>query len=215
MMDRRTLLTGIAGAGVLLGAGFLDAAPAPAQAAELPIRSCEEWGARPPAQAPTIIDSKPARILIHHTATENVTDYSLAHACEHAQWIQNLHMDSNGWIDTGQHFTNSRGGFLMEGRHQSLAALRAGNRMVEGTHCPGQNTSAIGIENEGTYTSVEPPPGQWDSLVSFCAYTCAQYGISPNDIYGHRDFLSTTVCPGDRLYALLPSLRQEVAHVIG
>jgi hypothetical protein len=209
MTRRRTLLTGAAGAGILLGLGA-----SPADAAVLPIRSCADWGARPPSSAPTVLDSKPVRILIHHTATDNVTDYSQAHAYEHARWIQNLHMDTNGWIDSGQHFTNSRGGFLMEGRHQSLSALRAGTRMVQGAHCPGQNSIAIGIENEGNYMTVEPRQEQWDSLVSFCVYVCDQYGIAPTSIDGHRDY-KDTLCPGDKLYAQLPRLRQEVARVLG
>jgi hypothetical protein len=47
-----------------------------------------------------------------------------------------------------------------------------------------------------------------------CAYLCAQYGIKPTAIYGHRDF-KDTACPGDRLYAALPRLRTEVARLLG
>ncbi|NUS62698.1 MAG: N-acetylmuramoyl-L-alanine amidase [Saccharothrix sp.] len=210
MMRRRSLLTGLAGAGVLVGLGASPALGSPI----LPIRSCADWGARPPSQPTSVVNERPVRILIHHTASANVTDYSQAAAYANARWIQNLHMDTNGWIDSGQHFTNSRGGFLMEGRHGSLAALRAGDRVVVGAHCPGQNTAAIGIENEGLYMDVEPPKLQWDSLVSFCVYTCEQYGIPPTAIEGHRDYRDT-LCPGDKLYALLPRLRQEVAQVLG
>jgi hypothetical protein len=209
MVRRRTFLGGVAASGVLLGLGATQA-----RAAVLPIRSCADWGARPPSSPPIVVNSKPVRILIHHTATENVTDYSEAAAYEHAHWIQDRHMDVNGWLDSGQHFTNSRGGFLMEGRHGSLDALRAGNRVVEGAHCPGQNRTAIGIENQGIYMTVEPRVEQWDSLVSFCVYVCEQYGISPQAIDGHRDY-TDTLCPGDKLYALLPRLRQEVARVLG
>lgn len=210
MMRRRSLLTGLAGAGVLVGLGASPALGTPI----LPIRSCADWGARPPSQPTSVVSERPVRILIHHTASANVTDYSQAAAYANARWIQDLHMDTNGWIDSGQHFTNSRGGFLMEGRHGSLAALRAGDRVVVGAHCPGQNTAAIGIENEGLYMDVEPPKLQWDSLVSFCVYTCEQYGIPPTAIQGHRDYRDT-LCPGDKLYALLPRLRQEVAQVLG
>ncbi|MBY8848606.1 peptidoglycan recognition family protein [Saccharothrix longispora] len=211
MTRRRTFLTGLAGAGALAGLGALPAAAAASPV--LPIRSCADWGARPPSAPTTTVHVRPVRILIHHTASANSTDFSQAHAYEHAHWIQDLHMDTNGWLDSGQHFTNSRGGFLMEGRRGSLAALRAGDRVVEGAHCPGQNTAAIGIENEGTYLTVEPPRTQWDSLVSFCVYTCEQYGIAPDQIHGHRDYRDT-LCPGDRLYALLPRLRSEVAAVL-
>ncbi|HEX6347564.1 peptidoglycan recognition family protein [Umezawaea sp.] len=210
MVRRRTLLAGVAASGLLVGLGS-----ASARAALLPVRSCADWGARPPSSPVTLVQRRPVRILVHHTATENVTDYSVEHAFEHARWIQDHHMDDNGWLDSGQHFTNSRGGFLMEGRHGSLDALHAGDRVVEGAHCPGQNTTAIGIENEGLYTAEEPRREQWDSLVSFCVYTCEQYGIAPTAIDGHRDHYTDTQCPGDKLYAMLPRLRQEVARVLG
>lgn len=117
-------------------------------------------------------------------------------------------MDRNGWVDSGQHFTNSRGGVLMEGRHGSYDALRAGDQIVVGAHCPGQNDVAIGIENEGLYVAMEPPQQQWDSLVAFCALVCDRYNIPASEIFGHRDF-TVTQCPGDALYALLPRLRSE------
>ena len=108
----------------------------------------------------------------------------------------------------------SRGGFAMEGRHRSLEIVRAGRQQVEGAHCTGQNVVAVGIENEGTYTSVDPPPAQWNRLRDLCAWICSRYGIHPTELYGHRDF-KNTACPGDRLYGLLPKLRTEVAAVLG
>jgi hypothetical protein len=158
----------------------------------------------------TLISTNPDKILVHHTATANSTDYSQAHAYALARSIQNSHMDTNGWSDTGQHFTISRGGYAMEGRHNSLAKLTAGSGMVVGAHCPGQNDKAIGIENEGLYTSVAPPAALYDKLVDMCAYICQQYGIAATQIYGHRDFLATQ-CPGDVLYGMLPQLRTDVA----
>jgi len=122
-------------------------------------------------------------------------------------------MDVNGWADTGQHFTISRGGYIMEGRHNSLSRLNAGSGMVVGAHCPGQNDQAIGIENEGTYTSVAPTTALYNKLVALCAYICDQYDISPTRIYGHRDFVSTA-CPGNVLYSMLPQLRADVANAL-
>jgi len=54
----------------------------------------------------------------------------------------------------------------------------------------------------------------WERLRSLCAYACAQYKISPNELRGHREFRDTA-CPGDRLYAMLPQLRREVAGALG
>ena len=87
------------------------------------IASTSAWNARPPAGPIDVRNTTPNKIIVHHTATENSTDTSQAHAFWLCRYIQDLHMDTNGWIDTGQNFTNSRGGHLMEGRHQSLQAL--------------------------------------------------------------------------------------------
>jgi N-acetyl-anhydromuramyl-L-alanine amidase AmpD len=151
---------------------------------------------------------------VHHTATPNSTDLSQAHAFALARSIQNNHMDVRGFIDTGQHFTISRGGFITEGRHRSLERLRAGSGHVVGAHCTGQNSQAIGIENEGLYTSVAPPAALYNQLVALCADICVQYGVPATQIYGHRDFASTE-CPGDVLYARLPKLRIDVAARVG
>ncbi|MFP5069219.1 N-acetylmuramoyl-L-alanine amidase [Pseudonocardia nantongensis] len=173
-----------------------------------------EWGARPPSSPPKIWDRRPIRILVHHTAGANGGDFSVPAAHRMARGIQSYHMDRQGWLDSGQHFTISRGGHVMEGRLWSLRELNEGRRVVEGAHSPGQNVIAIGIENEGTYIDAEPTPMLWDSLRASCAYICAQYGIRPTELYGHRDYRNT-ICPGDRLYGMLPRLRDEVAGLLG
>jgi hypothetical protein len=179
-----------------------------------PIIDCAGWGARRNRNVISVWNRRPVRIIVHHTATSNVKDLSRGAAESIARAIQNFHMDRRGWIDTGQHFTISRGGFVLEGRHRSLEVLRGGRQHVEGAHCTGQNVEAVGIENEGTYTTVTPPDQLWERLRDLCAYICHQYGIPPTEITGHRDF-KDTVCPGDALYEMLPRLRVEVAEVLG
>jgi hypothetical protein len=177
------------------------------------IASCGAWGARPPAAPVTVDAHRPNKIIIHHTAMANSTDSTQAHAFQNARDIQNLHMDQNGWIDSGQHFTNSRGGWLTEGRSGSLYALLHGQTMVQGAHCVGQNDQAIGIENEGTYLTEQPPAALWNSLIDLCAFTCRQYAIPAGEIYGHLDF-NATQCPG-LLHDRLPELRSAVAGRLG
>ncbi|MFH8577653.1 N-acetylmuramoyl-L-alanine amidase [Streptomyces zaomyceticus] len=210
---RRTLLTGV----LALGAATalpLGAAGAARAAAVPPIADCGTWGARPASSPVRILPTPPVKIIVHHTATPNVTDLSRDQAFRLARSMQNWAMDERHWIDTGQHFTVSRGAHVVEGRHSSLAELQGGARTVESAHCTGQNTVAIGIENEGDYTSVDPRTEQYATLVELCAHICRQYGLRAYQIYGHRDF-NATECPGDRLYALLPRLRRDVAARIG
>ncbi|WP_329275932.1 peptidoglycan recognition protein family protein [Streptomyces sp. NBC_00691] len=211
-LRRRAFLTGTLAAGAAAALPLAAATPAPA--AEPGIADCATWGARQPSSPLTLVPAPPHKIIVHHTATPNVTDLSRDQAFRLARSMQNWAMDDRRWIDTGQHFTVSRGGFLVEGRHGSLAALRGGAQTVESAHCTGQNTLAIGIENEGTYSAVDPRGEQYAALVELCAQICGQYRLRPYQIYGHRDF-NATECPGDRLYALLPQLRRDVAARTG
>lgn len=225
-LNRRMFLKASLGVGtsVVIGGTELRFPPSSAAAAPSPvdlqavttpqIAGCATWAARQPTEPIAVLTSRPSKVIVHHTATANSTDYSQAHAFSLARAIQNYHMDSNGWIDTGQHFTISRGGYIMEGRHRSLEVLQGGANHVRGAHCLNQNEVSVGIENEGTYTTATPPQVLYDKLVAMCAYICQQYGIPSSEIYGHRDF-NATECPGDKLYALLPQIRSDVAALIG
>lgn len=173
------------------------------------ISSTADWEARDPNGSIEVLDTAPNKIIVHHTATENSEDTSQEHAYALSRQIQDFHMDSNGWIDTGQNFTNSRGGHLTEGRHQSLDALQGGSRHVLGAHSGEQNSVALGIENEGSYTETDVPEALWNALVELCAYMVSQYGIDPGEIYGHRDFMATE-CPGEVLCGRLGELREAV-----
>jgi N-acetylmuramoyl-L-alanine amidase len=209
-IGRRELITGVA---ALLGAAEL-ARPASARAATAPrVYTRSEWGARPPTTAATVIGA-PDHLVVHHTAFPNTSDFSLEHAFQDSRDIQNLHMDHNGWSDTGQQLTISRGGFVMEGRNRSLEAIGKGANVL-GAQVANENSHTLGIENEGTYITALPTDALWRSLVKTLAWLCDQYGLDPHaSIVGHRDY-NNTQCPGDALYAKLPQLRDEVASALG
>ncbi|BCJ68860.1 N-acetylmuramoyl-L-alanine amidase [Polymorphospora rubra] len=212
-LSRRAMMRGAVLVGVGAATGglhTLTSSPAHAAVARPTMHGTASWGARAPRTPVSLISGRPNKVIIHHTATANQTDYSLARAQSLARAVQNFHMDSNGWIDSGQQFTVSRGGHIMEGRHRSIETLNGGTSFVFGTHAGAQNNQSIGIENEGTYMTVGPTTALYNSLVNLVAYTCQQYAIPASQIYGHRDFMATA-CPGDVLYARLPQLRADVA----
>lgn len=217
-VGRRALITGGLGLAAVTALGrarpVVAADPVLAAAQAGVITPCAGWGARPNRDVIPIWNQRPVKILIHHTADPNRADVSQAAAFALARSIQNFHMDARGWPDTGQHFTVTRGGFAMEGRHRTLEIVGRGRQQVEGAHCTGQNVVAIGIENEGTYSDVDPPRALWNRLRDLCAWICQRYAIPPTELYGHRDF-KNTACPGNHMYALLPRLRREVAGVLG
>lgn len=214
--SRRNLLrmtVAVGGAVALGGVGSIVTASR-AQAAQPQLYTREDWGARPPRNPIEVLPTPPDTIVVHHTASENTPDTSLEQAFALSRWIQDLHMDDNGWSDSGQQLTISRGGYLMEGRDRSLEAIESGQHVV-GAHVGGENSHTIGIENEGIYVSVDVPDALWQTLVETCRWLCDAYGLDPaTAIAGHRDF-NATQCPGDVLYGRLPELREQVAGLLG
>lgn len=221
-VTRRALIGGVMGAGLLsVGASLQNAAMADerlglggadhvAFSANAPhVYTRAQWGARRPKRPAKILKRPPDHIVVHHTASQNSADRSLSHAFALSRSIQHWHMDGNGWNDTGQQLTISRGGIVMEGRNRSLKAIRAGDLAV-GAQVLHHNEHTIGIENEGTYTKSRVPGRLWESLVEVCVWLCQAYNLDPSKaIVGHRDY-NATECPGDVLYARLPELRREV-----
>lgn len=204
---------------LLAGVGGLAAVALPGTAhalgvVEPDIDRTSRWNARPQRSPVGLVGKRPTMIVVHHTASANTSRVSRAQAHRHARWVQNRHMNKDRWIDTSYHFLVSRGGWITEGRHRSLGALRSGSDFVLGAHTAGQNGEGIGIAAEGTYhDGAQPPRVQWEALVALCAYTCRQYGIAPSQIYGHKDF-GYALCPGV-LHDKLPQLRSEVAASMG
>lgn len=210
--SRRAVMRGaavLAGGVMLGGSGQVLAAPGALAAEEPRVHTRSEWEARKPTQTPGVLDGQPDHIVVHHTATENGSDTSRERAFSLSRGIQNWHMDNNGWIDAGQHLTISRGGHVMEGRWGSLPNIRD-KRHVVGAHTADHNSHTIGIENEGSYGSTEPPALLMGALTETLAWLCTVYGLDPQKaIVGHRDYNSTE-CPGDKLYARLDELRGAV-----
>jgi hypothetical protein len=223
VMNRRQVLarTAAAAGGLALAGATsgLDRLTGPtgsgvaAAAARPRIYTRAEWSARPPDFAAQIIN-KPDHLVVHHTASDNVTDYSLVQAFALSHWIQDLHQLTNGWGDTGNQLTISRGGFIMEGRNRSLEAIAQGKNVL-GAQTANNNSHTLGIENEGIYVSARPTQWLWDSLVETLAWLCDVYDLDPHgSIVGHRDYVATQ-CPGDVFYSMLPTLRNDVAGLLG
>jgi peptidoglycan hydrolase-like protein with peptidoglycan-binding domain len=205
------------GGALAFGAGVANLGVRPAHAGTVgrpSIVSTGEWQAQRVESLPWITRA-PGYLVIHHTTHQNSSDYSLRSAHQLARTLQSNHL-RNGWADTGHQFTIGRGGHILEGRHGSLSALRAGNRFVQGAHAYGFNDHSVGIEVDGLYMSELPTQAQWQSLVHLSAYACQQYGVAVEDIIAHRDVPGAqTHCCGDAFYARLPALRHDVATVLG
>jgi N-acetylmuramoyl-L-alanine amidase len=177
-----------------------------------------DWGAAP-ARVAHFAERSAAGIVVHNTAGPNRAplsgDEEIA-AARVARSIQHSHMVvDHHWADTGQHFTISRGGLLLEGRHGSLEAARAG-RVVEAAHALSSDGSAnrtwFGIEVEGINLPADHvTEQQYSALVELCAWLMKWRGAQSLPIKGHLEVLAGhTDCPG-RFLDRLPTLRQDVA----
>jgi hypothetical protein len=101
---------------------------------------------------------------------------------------------------------------------------------VTAAHASGFNSGTVGVALLGTLTARNPAPAARDALERFLAWEAERNWIDPlgsslyvnpvsgtekvfANIAGHRD-VNSTECPGERLYAALPSIRSAVAQLI-
>lgn len=177
-----------------------------------PIVSTDEWGASPAARAFPLNHAR--GVVLHNTASPNRAPKSgaaeLAEAYDLARNIQADHV-IRGYEDTGNHFTISRGGVILEGRHGSSEAAALG-LVPTGAHAGNleANTYHHGIELEGTYTGAEPiTAAQWRALVRLTDYLLTAAQLPASAITPHRAWRETG-CPGhvaDRIPELARAVR--------
>lgn len=149
-------------------------------------------------------------ITIHHTTIPLGTNPpNIEEDKQKVLSIQRFHV-SKGWGDAGYHFLIGSEGSIYEGRPLGYTS----------THAP-PNTRNLGVSVIGDFQTKEYPNAQQlDAVIRLVTWMCDKYDIDPTakiTIYnqsnlavcGHRDW-GATDCPGDRLYALLPSIRERV-----
>lgn len=159
-------------------------------------------------------------VFVHHTATGN--DYSCVQAAGVLRGIQTYQVRSKGWNDVGYNFLVDKCGTVFEGRRGGAG------RTVLGAHTVGFNNDASSIAVIGDYRGRGVTPRVRTVIAAVAAYKLGAYGNAPNGrvtltsgggprfpkgqratlwrIAGHRD-AGLTACPGDALYAQLPSIR--------
>ena len=162
--------------------------------------------------------------FVHHTASGNA--YTRADAPGIVRAIYAYHTKSLHWDDIGYNFLVDRFGTIYEGRFGGI------DRGVVGAQVGGFNTGSTGISVIGTFTDAEPPQPAVTSLERLLAWKLSLGDLDPTGsaeltcgltdkykrgdtvafpvVAGHRD-ANFTECPGDQLYALLPTIRADVA----
>ncbi|WP_329341914.1 peptidoglycan recognition protein [Streptomyces sp. NBC_01352] len=207
----------------------------PSTAPRPAITSRAGWGADEsisPEEPGYLPGGKIKAVVVHHTAESNA--YTCAEAPAVVRGIYAYHVTSLDlkWKDIGYNFLVDKCGTVYEGRKGGV------DRPVMGAHAFGFNSETTGISVLGTYTDVAPSQAAMVSVAKIAAWKLGQYGVNPNGtttltagadgtnyfrkswaagaqlsfptIHGHRDGYNTQ-CPGDSLYAKLPTLRAWAA----
>jgi hypothetical protein len=185
--------------------------PFPGASRAFRIVPCKEWGAVAPTGRIKRV-GRPNKIIFHHTfghhpELDHKPGESLQEAMAYARSIQHDHMHrSPPFIDSGHNFLVTRAGHILEGRHGSLAAIKAGV-MVDSAHCIGQNTQP-GIEHEHRKEAAMTPI-QREASLFLHELICRKTGIKPTAIHGHGEFFNTA-CPAE-LKKGLAQFRKDLA----
>ena len=174
------------------------------------------------------------KLIVHHTATINNDPNPAATV----RSIYYYHAVTQGWGDIGYNFLIDESGTVYEGRYsrqyvpgENPTGEDLSGNGVTGAHASGYNSGTVGIALLGTLTDRDATASARGALERLLAWKAERHGIDPRgaslftnpvsgtqltfaNIAGHRD-VNATECPGGRLYAALPSIRDNVAALIG
>jgi len=182
------------------------------------------WGADEKLRESTFAYTGPVKaVFVHHTDTGN--NYTCAQAPAVIRSIYRYHVVSRHWRDIGYNFLVDKCGTIYEGRAGGV------DRSVLGAHTLGFNTDSTGVAAIGTYSTTAVPAAVVTAIARLAAWKLSLTRTSPESkvtllsgdsgsrfkkgtavtlwaISGHRDVVSTE-CPGDRMYAELPTIRSR------
>jgi len=219
-------VAGAAGA-LPLATPRLDAGPG-----QPPIIARSAWAGddNGPAYPPTYGDVRMA--FVHHT--DNPNGYAAQDVPAMLLAIYDYHRYVRGWFDIGYNFVIDLYGRMWEARAGGI------DQAVVGAQAGGYNLESTGVAMLGTFSDVVPTQTAMNALEHLLAWKLALHGVpvlgkvtvevNPADAFytpfapgahvslprvaGHRDGC-TTDCPGNALYAQLPSVRPIVNRLAG
>jgi hypothetical protein len=217
----------IAAAALPLASPVLDAGPG-----QPPIIARAAWGRghAPPTVAPGYGTIKLA--FVHHTVNPN--GYSAAAVPAMLLAMYDYHRYVRGFHDIAYNFVIDAFGRIWEARAGGI------DEAVIGAQAGGYNLESTGVAMLGTFMNTVPPPRAIAALQHLLAWKLSLHGVpvhgrvrvvvDPADAFytpfapgahvslprvaGHRDG-DATDCPGDALYARLPSIRPAVLQLAG
>ncbi|CAM5244403.1 MULTISPECIES: peptidoglycan recognition protein family protein [Streptomyces] len=203
----------------------------PSTVPQPPVTSRAGWGAdESKSPDPSEYNAEVKAVFVHHT--DGANDYDCAESPAIVRGIYAYHTEVEGWNDIGYNFLVDKCGTVFEGRKGGI------DRPVLGAHTYGFNRESAGIAVLGTHVSGAASTAALTSVARVTAWKLGQYGADPagtvqltagatqrnyfstqftagerytfRRVSGHRDGFNTQ-CPGDALYAQLPTVRTWAA----
>ncbi len=197
-----------------------------------PIVTRANWGADESWRGPDRQFAPIRKLIVHHTASPNRPRSPASVVRETYKY----HAVTRGFTDIGYNYMIDHKGVIYEGRYsrrfgdEPISAEDHNGWGVVGAHAKGANAGACGVCLIGNFEEERPTDAAMSSLQWLLAWKAARHRIDVLDtdpyvnIYGqlrdtpnlagHRN-VGLTLCPGGRLFKLLPGLRQSVAQQAG
>ncbi|MBW1601852.1 N-acetylmuramoyl-L-alanine amidase [Streptomyces sp. JJ66] len=231
-------LAGLGSLSPVLAEGWLSSLPEDASGAEEAMDNVgprpgivtrRGWGADESLRESQYLYTRTVKAaFVHHTAMSN--GYACSEAPAVIRSIYRYHVKSLGWRDVGYNFFVDKCGKIYEGRAGGV------RRAVMGAHTYGFNSNTTGVAVLGSYGAVAPSKAAREGVAKLLGWklgihraphpngsvTLTSGGgkypkgrrVTLKTISGHRDGFNTA-CPGDKLYAALPSIRALAARLQG
>ena len=198
-----------------------------------PVITRAQWGADESIRLDARAYAPIRKLIVHHTASPN----NPSSPASVVRFVEQYHASGRGFSDTGYNYLIDHKGNIYEGR----AARRYGSQEaitgednkgwgVVGAHAKRFNAGSCGICLIGNFDTASPTDAALGSLVWLLAWKASRHRIDAHgtdeyidifgthsvfpNISGHRQ-VGQTLCPGSRLFKLLPTLRDQVAQLAG
>ena len=172
-----------------------------------------EWRSGLPEPNYSRIKTPTSHNIIHHSAGSNTnTNYTQV-----VRDIYIYHTQVNNWSDIGYNYLIAQNGVIYKGRDPD----GFDQDEVQGAHFCGLNSNTMGVCLLGNYSTVKPGKMTLKGLRELLEWKLFKDVLDPKGledkgslkqlpvIAGHRDGCATE-CPGDHVYELLDSMRNEV-----
>ena len=198
-----------------------------------PIASRAVWQANESIRLDNRAYAPVRKLIIHHTASDNKP----RNPADVVRFVQRFHTSDLGFSDSGYNYLIDHNGAIYEGRAarnyssgEPISNEDSSGWGVVGAHAKSNNAGSCGICLIGNFDIGSPTDAAVASLVWLLAYKASRYRIDATadeeyiDVYGnHRVYpnisghrqVGLTACPGKRLFALLPTIREEVQRRAG